>query len=153
MSQSSTIPIQCFLYFSEGQVRRDRKLGIMTNVGKNGLVKVISTNIHKISDACANGFGCIMTVQCMRNVFTLLNSSFSGKMVFLRKLKLIYPSTPSVTKIVQSPPFAFYWKNLLAPPPFIKEGRDYAFYMRDYKGETIKLLPFYMTDFLFTVIL
>ena len=22
--------------------------------------------------------------------------------------------------------------------------------MRDYKGETIKLLPFYMTDFLFT---
>ena len=25
-----------------------------------------------------------------------------------------------------------------------------AFYMRDYKGETIKLLPFYMTDFLFT---
>ena len=25
-----------------------------------------------------------------------------------------------------------------------------AFYMRDYKGETIKLLPFYMTYFLFT---
>ena len=38
----------------------------------------------------------------------------------------------------------------LAPPPFKKEGRDYAFYMRDYKGETAKLLPFYMTDFLFT---
>ena len=33
---------------------------------------------------------------------------------------------------------------------FKKEDRDYAFYMRDYKGETIKLLPFYMTDFLFT---
>ena len=27
---------------------------------------------------------------------------------------------------------------------------DYAFYMRGYKGETITLLPFYMTDFLFT---
>ena len=24
-----------------------------------------------------------------------------------------------------------------------------VFYMTDYKGETIKLLPFYMTDFLF----
>ena len=24
-----------------------------------------------------------------------------------------------------------------------------AFYMRDYKGERIKLLPFYKTDFLF----
>ena len=116
-------PYNAFLYFSEGQVHRDRKLGIMTNVGKNGLVKVISTNIHKISDACANGFGCIMTVQCMRNVFTLLNSSFSGKMVFLRKLKLIYLSTPSVTKIVQSLPFAFYWKNLLAPPPIYKRGQ------------------------------
>ena len=33
--------------------------------------------------------------------------------------------------------------------PF-KKGRDYAFYKRDYKGDTIKLLPFYMTDFLFT---
>ena len=36
---------------------------------------------------------------------------------------------------------------MLAPPSF-KEGRDYAFFMRDYKGEAIKLLPFYMTDFL-----
>ena len=29
----------------------------MANVGKNRLVKVIFTKIHKISDACANGFG------------------------------------------------------------------------------------------------
>ena len=36
------------------------------------------------------------------------------------------------------------------PAPFKKEGRDYAFYMRDYKGQPIKLLPFYVTDFLFT---
>ena len=67
--------------------------------------------------------------------YFLLNSSLSGKMVFLRKLKLIYPSNP---------------KKLLGQPPFKKEGRDYAFYMRDYKGVAIKLLPFYMTDFLFT---
>ena len=44
--------------------------------------------------------------------------------------------------------FNLIQKKLLALPPF-KEGRDYAFYMRDYK-EKIKLLPFYMTDFLFT---
>ena len=32
---------------------------------------------------------------------------------------------------------------------FKKEGTDYAFYMRDYKGQAIKLLPFYMAIFLF----
>ena len=43
----------------------------MANVGKNRLVKVTFTNVHKISDACANSFGrYIMTAQCMRNVFT-----------------------------------------------------------------------------------
>ena len=112
-------PYNAFLYFSEGQVHRDRKLGIMTNVGKNGLVKVISTNIRKISDACANGFGCIMTVQCMRNVFTLLNSSFSGKMVFLRKLKLIYPSTPQRYKNCSVPTFCILLKKFVSPTPHL----------------------------------
>ena len=64
-------PYNVFLYFLEGQVHKDSKLGIMTNVGKNRLVNVIFTNIHKISDACANSFGrYIMIGQCMRNVFT-----------------------------------------------------------------------------------
>ena len=45
-----------FLYFLEGQMHKDNKLGIMTNVGKSRLVKAIFTNIHNISDACANGF-------------------------------------------------------------------------------------------------
>ena len=64
-------PYNAFLYFLEGQVQKDRKLGVMTNVGKNRLVKVIFTNIHKISHACANSFGrYIMIAQCMRNVFT-----------------------------------------------------------------------------------
>ena len=50
-------------------MHKDNKLGIMTNVGKSRLVKVIFTNIHKIGDACANSFGrYIMTEQCMRNV-------------------------------------------------------------------------------------
>ena len=64
-------PYNVFLYFLGGQVHKDSKLGMMTNVGKNRLVKVIFTNIHKISDACANSFGrYIMIAQCMRNVFT-----------------------------------------------------------------------------------
>ena len=60
-----------FLYFLEGQVHEDSNLGIMTNVGKSRLVKVILTNIHKISDACANSLGRYsMTAQFMRNIFT-----------------------------------------------------------------------------------
>ena len=60
-----------FFYFLEGQVHKDNKLGITTSVGKNTLVKVVFTNIHKISDRCANSFGrYIMTAQCMRDVFT-----------------------------------------------------------------------------------
>ena len=64
-------PCNVFLYFLEGQVHKDNKLGIMTNVGKSRLAKVIFTSIHKISDACANIFGrYIMIAQCMKNVFT-----------------------------------------------------------------------------------
>ena len=72
-------------------------------------------------------------------------------MVFLWKLKFINPITPSITSIVQLQPlFNFIQKKLLSPHPFKKDGRDYAFYMTDYQGEAIKLLPFYMTDFLST---
>ena len=63
-------PYIVFLYFLEGQKHDDSKLGIMINVGKCMLVKVIFSNIYKISDACANSFGrYIMIAQCMRNVF------------------------------------------------------------------------------------
>ena len=64
-------PYSVFLYLLEGQVHKDSKLGIMTNVGKSRLAKVIFTNINKISDACADSFGrYTMIAQCMRNVFT-----------------------------------------------------------------------------------
>ena len=64
-------PYNVFLYTLEGQLHIDDKLGILNNVDKSKLVKVIFTNIHKISDACANSFGrYIMIAQCMRNVFT-----------------------------------------------------------------------------------
>ena len=63
-------PYNVFLYFLEGQVHKNNKLGIMTNVGKSRLVKVIFTNIQKTSDTCANNFGrYIMIAQQMRNVF------------------------------------------------------------------------------------
>ena len=59
------------LYFLEGQVHKDSNLGIMTNMGKSRLAKVIFNNIHKTSDACANSFDrYIMIAQCMRNIFT-----------------------------------------------------------------------------------
>ena len=64
-------PYNVFLYFLEGQVHKDSKLGIMANMGKSRLAKVIFTNIHKMSDACVNSFGrYIMIAQCMRIVFT-----------------------------------------------------------------------------------
>ena len=117
-------PYNVLLHLLEEQVHKDSKLGIMTM-----WVNIVFSNINKISDACANSFGkCIMIAQCVISVFT--------------------PAPPSITKIAQSPPFEFYSKNFLAPPQFKKGGRDYVFYMRNYKGKTIKLLPFYMTDFL-----
>ena len=64
-------PYNVFLYFLEGQVHKDSKLGIMTNVGKSRLAKFIFTNIHKISNSCANSFGrYIIIAHCMRNAFT-----------------------------------------------------------------------------------
>ena len=70
-----------FLYFLEGKGHKDSKLGVMINMGKSRLAKSIFTNIHKISDACANSSG------------GYKNSSFSIKKVLLIKLKLIYPIT------------------------------------------------------------
>ena len=62
--------------------------------------------------------------------YLLLNSGFSGKMVFLRKLKLIYPSTPQHYNNYLAPTFLILFKKYLDPPPFKKEGRDYEFYDR-----------------------
>ena len=60
-----------FLYFLGGQLHKDSKLRFMAKVGKNRPAKVMFTNVHKISDGCANSFGrYIMIAQCIRNVFT-----------------------------------------------------------------------------------
>ena len=74
-------PYNAFVYSLEGQMHKDSKLGIMTNVGRRRLVKVIFTNIHKISDACANSFGryiklLIYCTMYEKYFYSLLNSSF-----------------------------------------------------------------------------
>ena len=85
-------PYNVFLYFLEGQVHKDSKLGIMTNMGKSRLAKVIFTNIHKISDACANSFGrYIMIAKCIRNVFTFYKFKFLWKNGVSEKIKAHLP--------------------------------------------------------------
>ena len=96
------------LYFLEGQVHKDSKLGIMTNVGKNRLVKVIFTNIHKISDARANSCGrYTMIAQCIRNVsikFKLfIKFKFTWKSGILVKIKAHLPQHPPALQQLFSP--------------------------------------------------
>ena len=69
-------------------------------------------------------------------------------MVLLRKAHL--PQHFQYYKNCSAPTFLIYIQKILVLPSFKKEGRDYAFYVRDYKGDTKKLLPFCMTDFLTT---
>ena len=76
----------------------------MTILGKNRLVKVIFTNVLKVSDGCENSFGrYIMIAQCMRNVFALLYIfKFLWKKGISEKIKAhLPPATPSITTIVQ----------------------------------------------------
>ena len=113
-------PYNVFLYFLEGQVHKDSKLGIMTILSKNRLVKVIFTNVHKVSDACENSFGrYIMIAQCMRNVFAFYHiySSFSGRKVFLKKLKLIYPQQLPALQQLFSPTLSILFKKVVSHTP------------------------------------
>ena len=62
-------------------------------------------------------------------------------MVFLGKY-------PKALQQLFSPHLFNFVQKFFGPHPL--EGRDYSFYMKECKVETLKLLPFYMTDFLFT---
>ena len=75
-----------------------------------------------------------------------INFKFLWKNGVSKKIKVHLPQHPPVLQKLFSPHlFNFIQKKLLAPPPF-KEGRDYAFCMRDYKGDTIKLLGTILYD-------
>ena len=85
-------PYNVFLYFLEEQVHKDNKLGTMTIVGNSKLVKVIFTNIHKVSDASANSFGkYIMIAQCMRNILLFIKFKFLWKNDISEKIKAHLP--------------------------------------------------------------
>ena len=122
----------------------------MTNVDKCRLVKVIVTNIYKISDAWANSFGTSWLHNVWEMYLLFIKFKFLWKNGVSEKTKAHLLQHPQHYNNCSAPTFLILFKKLLAPPLFKKEGTDYAFYMRDYKWETIKLLPFYMTDFLFT---
>ena len=93
-------PYNVFLYFLEWQQLEDSKLGIMINVGKCRLVKVIFSNIYKIGDACANSFSrYIMIVQCMRNVFTFYRVKFLRKNDVSGKIKARLPQKTRDNKV------------------------------------------------------
>ena len=127
----------------------------MTNVGKNTLAKVIFLNIHKISDACEKTV--LVDTSWLQNAWEMFLPFIKFKLLWKNgnseKIKVHLPQQPpALHKNCLAPPFQFYSKKLLAPPAFKNEDRDYAFYMRDDKGQTITLFPFYMTDFLLTEI-
>ena len=107
-------------------MHKDNILGIITNAGKSRLIKVIFANIRKMSDACTNSFGrYIMIVQRMRNVFTFNEIQvFLGRMVFLRKLKLISFRTPHHYNSCSVPTFLILFKTKLASLPFKVEGAE-----------------------------
>ena len=84
-----TFPYNVFPYFLEEQVpHEDNKLGIMTNVGKSRLAKVIFTNIHKMSDACA----VLVDISWLHNVWEMF-------LLFI-KFKFLYKNgVPEKNKI------------------------------------------------------
>ena len=105
-----------FLYFLEEQKYEDSKLGIMINVGKCRLVKVIFSNIHKISDACANSFGrYIMIAKCIRNVFTFYKFKFLWKNGVSEKIKAHLPQHPQHYTNCSSPTFLILFKRIVSP--------------------------------------
>ena len=57
---------------------------------------------------------------------------------------------PGLQQLFSPHLFNFIQRIVIPIHPHLKKRAETTFYIRDYKGETIKLLPFYMTDFLFT---
>ena len=108
----------------EGQVHKDNKLGIMTNVDKTRQVKVIFTNICTTSDACANSFGrYIMTAQCMRNVISFIKFKFPWKNNVYKKIKADLPQHTSPLKQLFSSHLFNFIQNIFRPSPISKRGQ------------------------------
>ena len=145
-----TFPIQCFSLLLEGQKHKDSKLGIEINVSKGSKSHLFKHSQNKL-----------MHVQTVFVDTSWLHNEWKMFLIFITftflwkngvsgKIKAHLLRTPKHYNNLSALTFLFLFKKCLASPPFKKEGRDYAFCMRDYKRETRKLFPFYMTDILFT---
>ena len=129
-------------------MHKDSKLGIVTNVGKSRLLKGIFSNIYKISDACANSFDrYIMTAQCMRTFLLLINFKFLWKKGVSEKIKARLPQHPQALQQLFSPHFFHFIQKIFSLLPILKRGQRLCIRYERFKGETTKLLPFYMTNF------
>ena len=113
-------PYNVLLYFLEGQVHKDSKLSVMTNMGKSRLAKVIFINIHK-SDACANSFDrYIMIEQCMRNIFTFIKFKFLYKNGVPEKIKTHLPQHLPGLQQLFSPHLFNFIQKIVSPIPILK---------------------------------
>ena len=116
-------PYNVLLYVLEGQMHKDSKLGVMANMGKSRLAKVIFTNIHKISDACANSFDrYIMIAQCMRNIFTF-KFKFLYKNGVPEKIKSHLPQHLPGLQQLFSPHLFNFIQKIVSPIPILKRGQ------------------------------
>ena len=85
-----------FVYLLEPQMHKNSKLGILTNVSKSRLAKVTFTNIHKMSDACANSFDRYIWLYNVWEMFLLfIKFEFLRKNGISEKIKAHFPHDPS----------------------------------------------------------
>ena len=93
---------------------------------------------------------CTMHEKCF---YFLLNSSFSKKNGFLRKLKPIYRSTPQYYNNCSAPTFLILFKKLLAPTSFKKEGRNCILYERLQRRDNKVITILYDRFFIYRTLL
>ena len=124
-------------------------------------VKAIFTSIQEKSDACEHSFGgyikwliyCKMYEKCFYFLFKFM---FLKKNVISEKtLKLISPSPLKKNKLLCISTIAQHhllilFKKFLAPPPIWKRETEIMHSKWKITKERIQLLPFYLTDNLFT---
>ena len=89
-------PYNDFVYLLEPQMHKNSKLGIMTNVSKIFTKWVTFTNIHKMSDACANSFDRYIWLYNVWEMFLLfIKFEFLRKNGISEKIKAHFPHDPS----------------------------------------------------------
>ena len=119
-----TFPYNVFPYFLEGQVlHKDNKLGIMTNVGKSRLAKVIFTNIHKMSDACA----VLVDISWLHNVWEMfllfIKFRFLWKNSVSEKIKAHLPQHPPALQQLFNPHLFNFIQKIDSPTPIHKRAQ------------------------------